>query len=339
MSSSDERLQQTTLYQKTLGCLVSGLIGDAMGAPAEGMTYQEIQQKFGEIVAFEGAGTDDTAIRQQLCDAILESHGDVTADEFAASFLKFKAQNYRLWWIPVKNMFHKIESKLCLPVDAGWGNMHSSSSAMAISPMGIINACQPRLAALETFDVAGLIHSGPSGFCRDAACGMAAAIAEAFKPAATVESVLDAATGYLHPVSAAVMIQCVHRMLALARESGDYVAFRKRFYELPLSDIIADARETFPLTMSIFYLAQGDVNQAIRMAANFGRDADTIATMVGGLAGAFGGIQALRRDWLAEIETNPNLSYPTLSTQLVDITVAKAARRRSDLDALQSIAG
>ncbi len=338
MSSSDAHVQKTMLYQKTLGCLAGGLIGDAMGSPAEGLTYLEIQQKFGDIVSFKGAGTDDTAIRQQLCDAILQSHGDVTADEFAASFLKFKEQNYRLWWIPVKNMFHKIESKLCLPVDAGWGNMHSSSSAMAISPMGIINACQPRLAALETFDVACLIHSGPSGFCRDAACGMAAAIAEAFKPDATVESILDAATRYLHPVSSAVMIQHVHKMLAVARESNDYVAFRERFYQSPLFDIIADARETFPLTMSLFYLAQGDVNRAIHMAANFGRDADTIATMVGGLAGAFGGVQSLRRDWLAEIETNPNLNYQALSTQLVEVTVAKAARRRSDLDALQTIA-
>jgi ADP-ribosylglycohydrolase len=198
--------QHSTLYGKVYGCLVGGLIGDAMGSPAEGKTYSEIKEQFGEITGFQGVGTDDTAIRQQLCDAIIQANGDVTADEFAASFLKFKAEYYKLWWIPVKNMFHKIESHLALPVDAGYGNMHSSSSAMAISPMGIINACQPRLAAMETFDVAGLIHSGPSGFCRDAACGMAAAVAEAFKPSATVESIITASTAYLHPVSSAVMI-------------------------------------------------------------------------------------------------------------------------------------
>ncbi len=69
---------------------------------------------------------------------------------------------------------------------------------MSISPMGIINACNPRQAALETFDVAGLIHAGDSTFCRDGACAMAAAVAEAMKPVATVDSILDASTAYLH---------------------------------------------------------------------------------------------------------------------------------------------
>ena len=71
---------------------------------------------------------------------------------------------------------------MVLPVNAGMGNMQSSSSAMSISPMGLINACNPRQAALETYDVAGLIHSGDTNFCRDAACAMAAAVAEAMKP-------------------------------------------------------------------------------------------------------------------------------------------------------------
>jgi len=56
-----------------------------------------------------------------------------------------------------------------LPAYAGWGNMQSSSTAMAISPMGIINACNPRQAVLETLGVASFIHhGGNSGYCRDA---------------------------------------------------------------------------------------------------------------------------------------------------------------------------
>lgn len=332
-----ESTRNGVLYSKVYGCLVGGLIGDAMGSPAEGKTFRQIREQFGEITGFQGVGTDDTAIRQQLCDAIIQTNGDVTADEFAASFLKYKEQNYKLWWIPVKNMFHKIESQLALPVDAGWGNMHSSSSAMAISPMGIINACQPRLAALETFDVAGLIHSGASGFCRDAACGMAAAIAEAFRPTASVESIVAAATAHLHPVSSAVMIGQVQKMLAMARESGSYVAFREHFYQGALADIIADARETFPVTMSLFYLAKGHTNTAIQMAANFGRDADTIATMVGGLAAAFGGVASIRPDWVAQVEANPAVQYHTLAEQLVAIIRAKAERRRVDLAQLATL--
>ena len=61
---------------------------------------------------------------------------------------------------------------------------------MCISPVGIINAGNPRQAALETYELAGLVHHN---FARDGACSMAAAVAEAFRPQASVESVLQAA--------------------------------------------------------------------------------------------------------------------------------------------------
>jgi ADP-ribosylglycohydrolase len=184
------------LYEKVYGCLIGGLIGDAMGAPVENLTYSQIEEKYGEVNDFEGDGTDDSAIKLILCDAITKNNGHVTADEFAEAFLRH-SQFYNLFFIPVRNMYHKIKEEFVLPVNAGLGNMQSSSSAMSISLMGLINACNPRQAAMETFDVAGLIHAGETGFCRDAACVMAAAVAEAMKPEATVESVVAASTAYL----------------------------------------------------------------------------------------------------------------------------------------------
>ena len=296
--------KRDALFNKVYGCLLGGLIGDAMGAPAEDLNYWEIEEKFGWIDRFEGAGTDDSAIKLVLCEAIIENNGYVTADEFAASFLRNKQKYYRLFWIPVKNMFHKIESKLALPVYAGLGNMHSSSTAMAIAPLGLINACNPRQAALEAFDVAGLVHAGDSTFCRDGACAIAAAIAAAMDPAATVDSVLSAATAYLHPTSSAEMIGWIERTLALARQNPDFKQFRAAFYQTNLGDIVSDSRETVPAVLALFYLAQGDPERAIAYGANFGRDADTIGTMIGALAGAFQGADALKREWVEQIEAS-----------------------------------
>ncbi len=55
------------LTDKIYGCLLGGLIGDAMGAPTEGMNYQEIIERYGPngVTDFKGVGTDDTAIRGQ----------------------------------------------------------------------------------------------------------------------------------------------------------------------------------------------------------------------------------------------------------------------------------
>ena len=309
----------SSLRSRIRGCLLGGLIGDAMGAPTEGKTYQQIAETFGEVTDFEGAGTDDTAIRLILIDAIVTSRGHPRVDDFADAFLRAKSVSYRLWWVPVKNMFHKLEAGVSLPADVGWGNMHSSSSAMAIAPMGILNAADPRRAARETFEVAGLIHGGPSGFARDAACAMASAIAAAFAPNATVATVLDAATAFLLPTSAKVMRDEIASTLELAQRCGTYDAFRSAFYERGLREIIADPRETVPVTLALFRLAEGDPNRAIVMGANFGRDADTIATMVGGLAGALRGAEAVRPDWVQKAESGAGASYRSTVDRLVEL--------------------
>lgn len=291
---------ETHLTDRVSGCLLGGLIGDAMGAPAEGKTFQQIEEELGWIDDFEGSGTDDSAIRFILCEAILDGGGWAAADNFAASFLKHKDRFYHLFYIPVKNMFHKIESELALPVEAGNGNMHSSSSVMCISPIGIINAGDPRQAAIEAFDVASLIHGGASSFCRDGACAIAAAVVEAMNPTSSIASVIEASTAYLHPRSAAKMINCINRVLEFLRTQQTYEAFRAWHYESCLGDIISDSRETVPCTLGIFHLAAGDPNVAIPLAANMGRDADTIATMVGGISGAFVGRIGLKESWVTK---------------------------------------
>ena len=292
------------LFDKVYGCLIGGLIGDAMGAPAEDKTYQEIEEQFGLINDFEGAGTDDSAIKLILCEAIIENDGYITADEFAASFLKNKEKYYRLFYIPVKNMFHKVESKLSLPVYAGLGNMHSSSTAMSISPLGLINACNPRQAAIETYDVAGLIHAGDSTFCRDGACAIAAAVAEAMNPDATVDSVIAASTSYLHKTSSYEMVSWINKTIKMAKDFDDYRKFREEFYKTNLGDIVSDSRETVPCVLALFYLAKGDPTQGIIYGANFGRDADTIGTMIGALTGAFKGVKGLKPEWLTKAEAS-----------------------------------
>ena len=201
--------------------------------------------------------------------------------------------------------------------------------------MGIINACDPRQAAIETFDVAGLIHAGDSTFCRDAACSMAAAVAEAMKPDATVESVLEASTAYLHKTSSAVEIACIKEALEMAAELGSYEAFRQWFYENRLRSIISDSRETVPIVLALFALAKGDPTTAIIYGANFGRDADTIGTMVGALAGAFRGIHALKPEWVKKLEEN-NDQKP-LAENLVKVIEKRRQQKHAALAALDQL--
>jgi ADP-ribosylglycohydrolase len=322
---------KSLLEKKVIGCLLGGIIGDAMGAPAEGKTYKQIAEQYGEIRDFQGSGTDDSAIRMILCQAIVENDGYIRADEFADSFLK-NTDKSGMFYIPVRNMLHKLSAGTSLPIDAGYGNMQSSSSAMAISPMGIINACNPRQAAYETFEVAGIIHSGPAGFCRDAACSIAQAVAEAMKPDSTVDSVLEASTSYLHRKSAAEMRGCIGKVLELAKETQDYAKFREGFYGRYLQKVQADSRETVPCSLALFYLSGGEPDRAIIYGANFGRDADTIATMVGSISGAFKGVDGLKKEWVKKVRDNNPEQF-----RVADDLIRVIKKRQSDMKSVSSM--
>ena len=324
------------LKDKVFGCLLGGVIGDAMGAPVENWHYGKILAEKGYIDDFDGAGTDDSIVKLILCEALLEHGGHITADEFAASFMNHD-KDYDWFFVPVRNSYHKIKDELDLPVNAGYDNMASSSSAMSISPMGIINACDPRTAANEAYEVAGLIHSGCCSFCRDAASAMAAAVAAAFMPGATVDSVAEASTAYLHPKSAAVMLRRIGDTLALAHRSGGYEAFRKSYYEtMHLYNTFCDSRETVPVALALFFLSNGDVNKAIEYGANFGRDADTIATMAGALGGALRGVGALRPQWVQKV-LDHNLQQRTLAEQMTGLLVKRYEEKKALLAAIDAV--
>ena len=238
----------------------------------------------------------------------------------------------------MRNAFHKYEQGLELPAYAGWGNMQSSSTAMAISPMGIINACNPRQAALETLDVASFIHhGGNSGYCRDAACAMAASVAAAFDANATIKTVVDAATRYLLPVSAGELKQAIEAALDLAAETDSFELFRESYYARYQRTVLADSMETIPATLAILTLSEGDPVRAITWSANFGRDADTIATMVGSIVGALHGASGLPSSWIAKVEANPAVTYQADTQQLAQVVRKRIEESRQTVSAIESL--
>ena len=220
----------TDLRDKILGCLVGGLLGDAMGGPTEGLHHEFIEQRFGEITDLEehrglkaGAGTDDSALKHMLCEAIARTDGNVTAAAWAQVWRE--RMNPFKFYPPVASSFYKITAGKVRAREAGIGNMISNSSAMCISPIGIINAGDPRRAVLEAYEVTSLIHRGSP---QDGALAMAAATAAAFDPNADPESVVEAAVSNLDVESD--MPAAIDTAVSLARKSPDFASFRAAYY-------------------------------------------------------------------------------------------------------------
>ena len=81
------------------------------------------------------------------------------------------------------------------PREAGVGNIVNCGAAMYMTPVGIVNAADPDGAYAEAIDVAG---AHQSSYGREAAGVFAAAVAEAMRPGATIESVVDVAVDVAH---------------------------------------------------------------------------------------------------------------------------------------------
>lgn len=332
--------KSTVLYSKALGCIQGGVIGDAMGTPSEGKDYRFIEDTFGWIDDFEGTGTDDTIMKNLLARALVRTEGHAGRDDWAQEWLDdwmaIFGDKKGKFFASVIHTAHKLRLH-AVPRMAALGNMPSSSSAMAIAPVGIVNACRPRQAARQAYDLASLIHIHDVSFCQDAAAAVAASIAEAFKPDATVESMLVAATAFLDPLSGKEMKERIERVVELAIETNDFKAFRNMVYEDRekfFERLICDSRETAPLTFALFALSGGDFEKAVTYGANFGRDADTNACMLGGLAGALNGVEGIRPHWA---DKALGAGEARIAEDLVSTAVKKDASYRAEQGLFDSL--
>lgn len=316
------------LMDKAYGCLVAGVIGDSMGTPTENLEPEAIAERFGWVSDFKGDGTDDTVLRDLLCDALIKTEGYAHADDWA---IVWKEQRNAIFgpkqskfFISVIHTVRKLDHTS--PRMACIGNLPSSSSAMGIAPVGIVNAGHPKAASAQAQELGSLIHTGDMAFCQDGAAAIASAVAAAFIPSTTIDAILDAATAHLKPISGKEMHDLIADALKLARETGDYDAFRTEYHNRFRRAIACDSRETVPAALSLCLLAQGNVEKAVTFAANFGRDTDTIAAMAGAICGAYQGASSIPTEWLQKIEQETSRNQKDLAKALIGVAKKKARR-------------
>ena len=303
---------------KVFGCLIGGAIGDAMGAPAEDWHYSDIRPTFGRIDTFlpqparkrdgaPGQITDDTTLRHYMCLAIIRKGGRITPDDYAKVWLSDLNPD-RLFFTE-RIILEKLKLGMS-PWDTGRGQPLADAAIMAVAPVGIINAGDPAQAYQDAFNISS-IHQ--DGIERDAAASAAAGFAAAFSNDATAETVLDAM--YEHGTFDTRRLIGIGR--ELAAETNDVDLFTERFYLRFLDrafprppgwpwdkdrTVSPTSREVLPIVAGVFQLCDGVPKACISAGASFGRDADTIATVLGGLSGALSGASAIPRDWIVQSE-------------------------------------
>jgi ADP-ribosylglycohydrolase len=366
------------LTDRAIGCLTGAAVGDALGGATEGWEAHEIQLHFdgwveGVVEAIrrsrgiekpfspfhkgDGHVTDDTLMTRVLVHAydVKRDH----LDAYDVERLMLPEIVDKTTWIPELGredlLYHRLflaEKWLVLklryghaePREAGVGNIVNCGAAMYIAPVGIANAGDPRAAYAEALD---LTAAHQSSYGREAAGVMAACIAEALRPYATIDSVVEAALRHAKDGTRAAIEAVIETAASLdGWRSGGLETLRLVFqpfdlvgeiYAAPALDARTPSRlhsiEELPIALGLLVATAGDYAETVLGGVNYGRDADSIASLGGALAGALGGAAALRRDWVDDVAaaSRIDIEEPGRRMALVAAEIfAKDAQRHED---------
>ncbi|GAA3733556.1 ADP-ribosylglycohydrolase [Spinactinospora alkalitolerans] len=239
------------------------------------------------------------------------------------------------------------------PREAGTGNIVNCGAAMYMAPVGIVNAGDPDSAYAEAIDLAG---AHQSSYGREAAGVFAACVAEAMRPSAGVDSVVATALRVARDGTRSAIEAVCER----ARGIGDWreAAPELRAAMAPFDTVADDYRdqglgarrpsrvhaiEELPMALAFLLIARGGYRDAVLGGVNYGRDADSIASMAGAVAGALGGRDGVPQDWSTDVAKASRLDLEAPGLELAEVArrlhAADVARRRAHERVFAELAG
>lgn len=351
------------LFDAVYGCIIGGAVGDSLGAPTEGMYYNEIRDKYGRLEEMlpntiyytngkPGSVTDDTTLRHYMCYCIVQKGGRITPDDWAQVWID-KINLDRLWANDV--MVGQALKWGVSPWESGHAGIQSGCASMAITPIGIINAGNPEKAYHDAMNIAGVNNQRDD---RHFAASLAAGNAAAFIPGATIDSVIEAMNSY----ATDLVKRAMELTMELATTSDTVLEFTKKFYDKLLDwtwtirpghwdknhFFSGHSREFVPVVPALVYLCKEDVNESIIEGANFGRDCDTISSLCGTIAGTLQGASAIRPEWIdiveqdnadlfEELEGDPKANFRSMSERLVTALQNTRTQMTQECDNLDQV--
>jgi ADP-ribosylglycohydrolase len=320
--------------ERATAALYGLAIGDALGMPTQMMSRERIAQRYGRLSGFEpgatdhpiaagmpaGSITDDTEQALLLARHLVRNAGHVDAAEFARLLVAWEdAMRARgsldLLGPSTRSAVSALLGGASVEEAGRFGT--TNGAAMRVTPIGIV-AGSTDLEALVDRVVEACLVTHNTGV----------AIAGASAVAAAVSAGLDGAT-----VRESIPIAI--RAAAIGRDRGYWVAagdvsrrIRRAVGLVDGDDVersIADVaelvgtslatQESVPAAFAILALHQDDPWQAVLTAASVGGDTDTIAAMVGAVAGACGGAFPVAA--MATVRTVNDLRLEEVAADLV----------------------
>ncbi len=336
ITNDDGEVPRSTVYDKICGILLGSRGGSSLGAVVEGVDRMEdIERLYGVFNEFlpynhydvnwshpAGATEDGIERQKSICTSIIEKQDRIKAEDLMKTWVRdfeiedmyFMTQPYDKTLLLYAKWGASAEDlpawKYGMPDDLG---EHIHLTARVFHPVPIINAGDPEGAIEDTKEIGRLFYENKDDDAFLWGGVYNAAISLALMPGATVNSVIEGALKYATPE----MVKEIGHGLEIAEKYSDPMDKRFReelnaMYENPSSPYYVNKRitkyiassvyENVTCAFAIFKLTKGNVEQAVMVANNRGRDTDCTAASAGGLAGALTGTTTIPQEWIESLE-------------------------------------
>jgi ADP-ribosyl-[dinitrogen reductase] hydrolase len=309
------------------GCLLGGAVGDALGAPLEFLSTQEIDARFGRggpdgyITAYgrTGAITDDTQMTLFTAEGLIRA-ANRQAERGICDPVEVIRRAYERWlytqdpkavrpdpglssgpdgWLIEQSFLHhrRAPGNTCLSALYRGGRGRVSDpindskgcgGVMRVAPVGLIAREPFDLAA----DAAALTHGHPSGYL--AAGALATIVADLGRGATIAASVVHAGEEAARHDGGAEVASAID----VAIRAADHGPDRDRLVSLGQGWVAEEA-----LAMSVYCaLVAADFRSGVLLAVQHGGDSDSTGAITGNILGTAWGVDAIPADLLDGLE-------------------------------------
>ncbi|MCP8323554.1 MAG: ADP-ribosylglycohydrolase family protein [Candidatus Methylarchaceae archaeon HK02M2] len=326
------------ILSRSVGCLAGVAIGDSMGMPTSGYTPEQISEKFGKVISFfdapkghivhdglkAGHVTDDTQITLVLADALINDQY-ISSEGFAQRLwewsVKCGASAKRLLGPSTRAALEKVARGVDIKYVSGLGA--TNGAAMRVSPVGIVDAGSNLHEIVK--DVAkSCAFTHNTDVAISAASAVACSISKAIKGNCSIDDIIEAGIrgarlgaqfGSLYP--AAPVDKRIELAINLVSHAKSPIEVIDYLYNYVGAGIASN--EAVPTAFGVFAATYGEPMDAIIMATNIGGDADTIASIVGGIGGAFKGIEAFPKEMVKKVAKINELNFDEIARKLLEV--------------------
>ena len=341
-----------TKIERFEGCLLGSAIGDAFGAPIEFMKINKIKKTFGsqgltELVKDKNKTfsiSDDTQLTLFTADGLIKSAlKNKSKINYSIIFNSYKdwyklctlGKNVNSGWISkIEGLKGKTRSgNTCMSVfsNNSYGSIQTPlnqsrtcGGVMRVSPIGLFY----NSSAKEAFDIAtnctALSHGHPDAYL---SAGVYAAIIADIVQDKPIEIAIKNSLKILKSKKDSEhLVEQIEKAVDLAKKESD------------ISQLGMGWNGDEAIAMAIYSVLKHPNNykQTIITAANHSGDSDTVASIAGGISGAYLGINSIPKDFTEKIEQRNALK--TLAEDLNSgISNIKQAKRRYPINNFKEI--